>query len=344
MRRLTKARAPAKLILSGEHSVVYGKPALAMATHYYTESIAEASFSPLPLSRHIGFRLPQLQYVKKLSLATLNKLKRRVHQDYTAFLAGECGIRDVLKKPMELIQFTVANLLDLSQAMTQSMNVQTHSTIPIGCGMGSSAALVMSTLRAVAQLFNLELEEEAYLRLGIDAENLQHGYSSGLDIQLIWQGGCVYFKEGQATARVTSLLPLYGVNTGKPVSTTGECVMHARQYFLASKIAEDFEAVTNALDGAFLENNRVAVQQGIRENHRLLCQIGVVPEPVARFIAALEAVGAAAKISGAGAVSGERAGMILVVPETVESVQTVIDAFGFSIESIQGDSYGTHIV
>ena len=344
MHRLARARAPAKLILSGEHSVVYGKPALAMATHYYTESIAEATLSSPSLSQNIAFRLPQLQYAKQLTLATLKKLTRRVRQDYRAFLAGECGIRDVLKKPVELIQFTVANLLDLSQAMIQSMHVETHSTIPIGCGMGSSAALVMSTLRAVAQLFNLELEAEAYVRLGIDAENLQHGYSSGLDIQLIWQGGCVYFKEGKATARAASALPLYGVNTGKPVSTTGECVMQARKFFLASKIAEDFEAVTDALDVAFAQNNRVAIQQGIRENHRLLCQIGVVPESVERFIAALESVGAAAKISGAGAVRGGRAGMVLVVPETVESVQPVIERFGFSVERIQGDSYGTHLL
>lgn len=341
MRRLARARAPAKLILSGEHAVVYGKPALAMATHYYTESIAEANLS---LSRRIAFRMPQLQYAKQLTLAALNKLKRRIRQDYQAFLAGECGIRDVLKKPVELMQFTVANLLDLSQAMIQSMHVQSHSTIPIGCGMGSSAALVMSTLRAVAALFDLELDTEAYVRLGIDAENLQHGYSSGLDIQLIWQGGCVYFQAGKAMARTASALPLYGVNTGKPLSTTGECVMHARKHFLRSHIAEDFEAVTNALDLAFTENNHVAVQQGIRENHRLLCQIGVVPESVRNFITALEKVGAAAKICGAGAVKGGGAGMVLVVPETRESIQPIIDAFGFSIERIQGDSYGTHLL
>ncbi len=344
MHRLAKARAPAKLILSGEHAVVYGKPALAMATHYYTESVAEASLSSLALSRHVAFRLPQLQYAKALTLATFKKLTKRVRQDYQSFLAGNCGIRDVLKKPVELIQFTVANLLDLSQAMVQSMNVQTYSTIPIGCGMGSSAALVMSTLRAVAKLFNLALETETYLRLGIDAENLQHGYSSGLDIQLIWQGGCVYFKEGQAVARALSTLPLYGVNTGKPLSTTGECVMHARQYFLKSKIADDFEAVTNALDIAFLENNRTAIQAGIRENHRLLCQLDVVPESVVRFVSALERVGAAAKISGAGAIKGNAAGMVLVVPETVESLQKVVEAFGFSMERIQGDAHGTHLL
>ena len=344
MRRLARARAPAKLILSGEHAVVYGQPALAMATQYYTESIVEATLSPLSLSRHIAFRLPQFQYAKQLTLATLKKLKKRVQRDYAAFLAGECGIREVLKKPVELIQFTVANLLDLSQAMTQSVHVETHSTIPIGCGMGSSAALVMSTLRAVSQLFNLELEEEAYLRLGIDAENLQHGYSSGLDIQLVWQGGCVYFQKGKATARVASSVPLYGVNTGKPLSTTGECVMQARKHFLASRITDDFAAVTNALDKAFSENNRAAIQVGVRENHRLLCQIGVVPEAIAHFIAALETAGAAAKICGAGAVKGDYAGMILVVPDAIEAVQPIVDAFGFSIERIQGDSHGTHIL
>lgn len=346
MRRLAKARSPGKLILSGEHAVVYGKPALAMATHYYTESTLVLSPLLNAVPADISFCSPQLQYSEQLSLTALTTLSQQLRQSYRAFLAGNGGIREVLKKPVELLQFTIATVLELTQTLRQPLTVQTHSTIPMGAGMGSSAALVMSSLRAAAQLFNLELKEEAYLHLGRDAENLQHGHSSGLDIQLAWQGGAVYFKEGKAVARRLPRLPLYGVNTGKPVSTTGECVMQAKQYFLTSQIAADFEAITDALDIAFVENNLGAVQAGIRENHRLLCRIGVVPEPVTRFIAALEDAGAAAKISGAGAVKGAQAGMVLVVPkpDTIASVQKVVDAFGFSIEPIQGDLYGTQLL
>jgi len=336
MHRLARARSPAKLILSGEHAVVYGKPALAMATQFYTESVAEMAGS-----KHIGFRLPQLQYAKQVTLATLQTLKNRVQQDYKAFLAGQCGIRAVLKKPAELIQFTVANLLELKQVMTQPVNVQTHSTIPMGCGMGSSAALVMSALKAMGALFELSLDDAAYCQLGLEAERLQHGYSSGLDIQLVWQGGCLYFKEGQASPRLMPTIPLYGVNTGQPLSTTGDCVMSARVYFMRSTIANDFEAVTNALDVAFSNSDIKMIQHSVQENHRLLSRIGVVPAAVCQLIADLEQAGAAAKICGAGAVIGDKAGMVLVIPENLEAAEAVVQSHGLRLDRIQGDPHGT---
>ena len=49
----------------------------------------------------------------------------------------------------------------------------------------------------------------------------------------------------------------------------------------------------------------------IRENQRLLEQIGVVPQPAKRFVAAVEGLGGAAKISGAGAVRGTKGGVVL---------------------------------
>lgn len=337
----TKARSPGKLILSGEHSVVYGKPALAMATHYYTESTAAVNAA---LARQVVFRLPNLRYAKQLTRTTLNRLTARVKKDYHAFLAGECSIRDVLKKPFELIQFTVANVLDLSQAMIQNLDIRSYSTIPMGCGMGSSAALVMSTLHAVAEVCGLDLEPQDYLRLGVEAENCQHGYSSGLDLHLAWHGGCVSFQEGVAVPYALPKTTLYWVNTGQPQSTTGECVVQARAHFLNSRIADDFEAVTSALGRALGANKSAEAKMAVRSNHRLLQTLGVVPEKVASFIQAVELHGGAAKVCGAGAVAGDGAGVVLVLGEDVEKMQNVAVQYGYTLQPVIGEAHGTRIV
>ena len=59
----------------------------------------------------------------------------------------------------------------------------------------------------------------------------------------------------------------------------------------------------------YLENNEQSkLYESIRANHRLLDQIGVVPERVGQFIREIESHGGAAKICGAGSVDGEAAG------------------------------------
>lgn len=340
---LISARSPGKLILSGEHAVVYGKPALAMATHYYTQSSATIK-APSTFGR-IGFQLSNLRYAGRLTRTTLTRLKERIKQDYHGFLQGELGIREVLKKPFELIQFTVANVMDLSLSLGQSLDrgldVRSHSTIPIGCGMGSSAALIMSTLKVVAQALHLNLNQDDFLRLGKEAENAQHGYSSGLDLHLCWQGGMIRFENGQVSTRVLPLSPLYLVNTGQPASTTGECVAKVRSHFDNGMKAEAFAAVTTHLDRALQQSDTLGIHRAVKENHQLLKAIGVVPERVVDFIEQIEAVNGVAKTCGAGAIYGNQAGMVLVLGEDVEALKRVAMKFGYSFELVQGDESGT---
>src|SRR5260221_4743917 len=75
-KRLT-ARSPGKLILSGEHAVLYGKPALAMAVNRYAQSRISTHFSPA-----IFFNLLNLRYAKSLTLNTLSTLKTRLQENY----------------------------------------------------------------------------------------------------------------------------------------------------------------------------------------------------------------------------------------------------------------------
>src|SRR5579872_7137709 len=109
-------------------------------------------------------------------------------------------------------------------------------------------------------------------------------------------------KEGKIIKRLTPSLPFYLVNTGIPLSSTGECVTQVQPFFHRSRRGEDFAAITELMDQALQNQDYKNFHTSIRENHRLLKEIGVVPEKVQRFIAELEEQGGAGKICGAGAV------------------------------------------
>lgn len=333
-----KARSPAKLILSGEHAVVYGRPAIAIAINRYAESTILTN-----LSSSILFNFLNLHYAKNVTRSTLSAIKGRLQENYREFLEGNCSIRGVIKKPFELLQFTVSHLLEsLNVVLPEGLEIRTASDIPIGCGMGSSSAIVMSTLYALSHFLGLDLDPVRFLSLGREAENLQHGRSSGLDIQLAMNGGCLRFQNNTVIKRELPNAPMMLVQTGYPDSTTGECVDAVSKWFTTSSIADDFEEVTNEMDKAIQEENLVQIQDCIRENHQLLNTIGVVPAKIQAFIQEVEKQGGAAKICGAGSIKGDNAGAVLVVSE--HNFEDVVSQFGYRSQSIEGDFRGTCVV
>jgi mevalonate kinase len=333
-----QARSPAKLILSGEHAVLYGTPAIAIAVNRY----AESRISPHLLPK-IVFNLLNLKYAKSFTRHTLSILKQRLHEQYHTFLEGQCSIREVLKMPFELLQYTVINLLEKFEiSLAHGVEIRSSSNIPMGCGMGSSAATVMSTLFALSHFFNLDIDPIRFLTLGREAENLQHGRSSGLDLQLVLQGGCLKFQNGIIEPRALPGFPISMIYTGIPETTTGQCVSLVAPYFENQTLSENFTAVTHALDEALAKNDIAAIQQAIRENHRLLVNIGVVPEKVQSFIQAIEKRGGAAKICGAGAVKGEQGGVMWIMIN--QDITTLIQQYGYTLHTVEGDNLGTRII
>jgi len=250
----------------------------------------------------------------------------------------------VLKKPFELLQYSVTTLIDrLNLQLTRGLEIQVNSNIPIGCGMGSSAATIVSSMQAIASLFNLKLEAKKFLALGQNIEDLQHGRSSGLDLHLTFFGGGIKFCQGNTTPiQITDTTCFYIVNTGVPQATTGESVAKAAKYFTTTKLGEDFKAVTDALDVALKENKLHDIQHAINENHKLLKNIGVVPKKVCSFIEAIQQQKGAAKICGAGSIIGEQGGIVLVVAE--RDLSAVAKTFNYNLQPITIDHYGTQII
>jgi len=333
-----KAIAPGKIILSGEHAVVYGKPALVMAVNRYAETLISGNGDS-----RVHFELVDFDENSSLTVQALRELKGRLFRNYQMFLNGELSIRDVLKKPFYLFEFLFITFLDGVQLkLDRGLNIRLHSDIPVGSGMGSSAATLLSVLKGLAEYFSLDMDSQAYYDYGLQAEKLQHGRPSGVDPYVSLHGGFVRFQDQQAQKLPMPNMPFSIVNTGTPASTTGECVSNVAAQFADAPIWDDFEAVADDMQRALLHNDRTHLHHCIRENHKLLTTIGVTPPHIQNFIAEIERNGGAAKIAGAGSVRGDSAGMVLVAAEQMPA--DVIDRYGFEIMNVKGDSLGARIV
>lgn len=333
-----KVFAPGKIILSGEYSVVYGKPSLAMAINRYASATVSHEMRPQVL-----FDLADLSHHSRLSFNALHHLKKRIKHKYHRFIRGDFSIREVLQKPFELAQYALGILADaMNLSLPHGVKIQVQSDIPMGCGMGSSAATILSVMHAISNFLNEPISKEELFKLALEAENMQHGRSSGLDLQVALQGGCIYMEEDIIHHRNVPDMPMYVVNTGSPITTTGQCVEKVAPLFNSTHLQDEFAAVTQAMDRALKQQSWQGMQAAIRANHRLLVKIGVVPEKVQQFIKEVEATQGAAKVCGSGAIQGQRAGALLVATEDGTILTTLCTKMGYNVVPISGEMRGVH--
>jgi mevalonate kinase len=158
------------------------------------------------------------------------------------------------------------------------------------------------------------------------------------------QGGCLYMQGKDYAARDVPAFGFYLINTGTPVSSTGQCVETVAPHFKSSQLSDDFGVVTNAMDAALQKGSWQEVNQAVRENHQLLNTIGVVPVKVQQFIKDVELAGGAAKTCGAGAVSGENAGAVMAMVEDVAVIQSLCSRFGYEVVPVSGENRGVHAI
>lgn len=329
------AVAPGKVILSGEHSVVYGAPAIALAVG---ESI-QARFSP-DLSQYVVLNTSDAD---RFSIACdqLAMLKQRLDLRYAEFEAGDRPVDQILDAPQELLLYALSHFPNLP-----SGTLSTVSTLPTGAGMGSSAAAIAATLVMAEELSAEPLTLTKRFSLVRYCERLQHGRGSAIDAAAVTYGGLVQVQNSEVTRLDCHLgQDWYRINTGRPQVSTGECVAAVRAAYEQSTIWSEFADITGAIPTALNRPDRLI--DLLQNNHRLLQNIGVVPEPVAGFIRQLEQLGAAAKVSGAGAHQGDQGGLVLAyLPDhcSRSEVDRLCRVYDYSITSLTEDRKGARSI
>jgi len=331
------ARSPAKLILSGEHAVLYGCPALSLAIDLPTECrfILDANEST-----QFDLQINLLNYTSQQAWkqAEWQSEANQVQTRYAQYQAGQIPIQKVCAKPTDLLLlcfdvfFCEVGPLASAQAV---LSVESKSWM--GRGLGSSAAVIVSVLSVLAQAYRAQTGVDVKDRLFDLArriESFQHGRSSGLDPATIRQGGLIRYQLDQPL----QALPLPNLNgwlvdTGAPESATGACVDWVRSRFAdQSGLWREFAECTESIQQACLNGDTRQLGFAIQQNQRLLQRIGVVPNRVVAFIERLAELGLSAKVCGAGAIAGDAAGVVLAVGEA--NPQALCERYGYRCQSI----------
>ncbi len=317
------ARAPGKIILAGEHAVVHGHPALVMAVNRHARCQAWAE----PPGA-IELAIPALNVRRTVPRAALEGLRRDLDARYEDFETGRLPIRAVLREPADLVLYALALALDGADNPAAGWALDVSTDIPLGAGMGSSAALGVCVLAAARP--DCAGSRDRMFHQSRQVERLQHGHPSGVDSFMAVHGGLAWYQAGRAEPVPGPGFPMLLAHTGTPESSTGECVEQVAPLFKAGTLGADFAAVARGLRAALADPEMAVRQSWIRRNHALLCALGVVPDRVQRFIRRLEEAGAAAKICGAGAVRGAAAGVVLILAADEAAALALAQEFGYT--------------
>jgi mevalonate kinase len=275
----TVATAPGKIILFGEHAVVYGRPAIAVPV---TQLRAKAVIAPDPLAP----------------------------QGRVQVSAPDVGVEASLDElpddhPLALAVRAVMALLSIERLPALRLTVS--STIPIASGLGSGAAVSAAIARALSAFLGHPFADDQVSHIAYQVDQVHHGTPSGIDNTVIAYAQPIFFHRGQPFLRLCAAQPFTVVigNSGVP-SSTAAVVGDVRRRLEATP--EPYETLFDEIAEIAIQA-RSAIEGGragtlgdlMKRNHALLQKLDVSSPELDRLVEAALAAGAnGAKLCGAG--------------------------------------------
>jgi mevalonate kinase len=265
------ASAPGKLILLGEHAVVYGKPAIALAIDRRIRcTLSNASESTL---NGRSFDPDKHPYIKQMMLSSSSPLK-----------------------------------------------IETESSIPPGSGLGSSAALSVSFLKALSLLNNADGNNAKLAEDAFNVEYAVQGGASPLDTSASTNGNGVALNASEdsgeflwniskndrswnvrniAIPKMTLVVGYTGLH-----AATGPLVEKVRKYkeknTFAADIVDEIGQITNDGMDALKKGDLVKLGELMTRDHKLLSILGVSCNELNKLVNACSKYSYGAKLTGAG--------------------------------------------
>lgn len=266
--------APGKLMLFGEHSVVYGNPCIATSIN------------------------------KRLDVYLNDKNDNGKNRKDTTIDA--LGIKSKFPSNFEQHKFlnlTIAKFFEKYGEKNFEL-----TTKPMPKGLGSSSAVVVAAVKALSAFYNLTLSNDEIFKFSYDiVKEGQNGKASGYDIAVAVYGGTIRYENKNGDIyikKLKNIRNLIAIDTGVKSSTTE----------LVREISEKREKYGQIFGGIFKIINKIVDEgekkitdenyEGLGElmnvNHGILNAMGLSTYEIENLIEGIKPYCYGAKISGAG--------------------------------------------
>jgi len=305
--------APGKVILFGEHAVVFGQPATAVAVNLRTEVDAR---------QHGEWRVDG---------ASLDDPKYAY-------------VRAAVRRAWE----------------GDPLQLEIRSMLPLGAGMGSSAAVTVATLAVLRGMRNFDSSNSKpwIARAAFDIEfEVQRGMASPIDTSTATAGGgLLVLSEQQENChwhiqrgeRVWYMHPVIYppftlvVGSTGVAAPTGPLVALVRELVdrkpEARHAVEEIGSITLEGSRALLKRDLVRAGELMTRNHALLNSLGVGHALLDRFVAAALPHAYGAKLTGAGG-----GGSMIALTDKPEKVSAAIEAVGGRVFAVSTEPFGVRV-
>ena len=270
----SKASAPGKVILFGEHFVVYGVKAILCA-------------------------------VNKRVTVTAEKIK----EEKISIKSDIGNLELELNKPISEINsplkpfYYLANKIIRNQST--GIEIKIESDIPLGAGLGSSSACCVAGAAAISKLFSEKTKKEI-LELAIEAEKTIFENTSGADCTVCTYGGIIEYEKEKDFIKIKSEPNFHLIIANSNIKHSTESIVSKVKQFKNedterfSKLCNDESKLIEDVLQLLKENNIQKLGQKVIQNQRYLETIGISNEKLKDMIKIGQESSFGTKITGAG--------------------------------------------
>ena len=273
---ISKASAPGKVILFGEHFVVYGKKAiLASIDKRVTVTSEKNEENTISIKSNLG----QLTKPNTVLIEEINS-------------------------PLKPFFYIAKSMLDQFK-FKGGINIVINSEIPSGIGLGSSSACCVAGAASISNLFT-KLSREEIIDLAVKAEQTIFKDTSGADCTVCTHGGIIEYEKNTGFKKINSKnnFILIIINSGQ-IHSTNLTVSKVKNFkekneekFLT--LCEKEELLIENIKQSLEKNDLTVIGKSMMENQKYLEEIGVSNDKLREMLVSVENSSYGAKITGAG--------------------------------------------
>jgi len=270
------AKAPGKIILFGEHFVVYQNRAILGAINKYATVTSEKTNTENIL---ISSSLGQSSIQRDEDVSNVEKKFRPF--------------------------FYIAKHVIEKNNFDKGITIKIDSEIPIGAGLGSSSACCVATAASVLNLFS-NSDENDVLELAIQAEKTIFPDTSGADCTVSVSGGIIEYQKEKGFSKIKTENEFnFLIIDSEQVHSTDKVVERVRKFktentrVFTELCSEEERLITKALD-SMMKNDLETIGKCMAQNQMFLEQIGVSNDELLSITKEIEKITFGAKITGAG--------------------------------------------